>query len=62
MRNREIKELRLHLMDTVRMEIDFSQTDQNLGVPMPPIQKAVAKDQIVVKLPPWKNEVKHRTV
>lgn len=58
MRDNEIKELRRHLMDTVRMEIDFSQTDQNLGIPMPPIQKVVTKGQIVIKLPPWEGVVK----
>lgn len=58
MRDNETKMLRRHLMDTIRREVDFSQTDQNLGLPMPPIQKPVEEDQLVVMLPSWKNIVK----
>lgn len=55
---KEIIELRKHLMDNIRMEIDFSQTDQNLGIPMPAIQKEVSEDDLVIALPPWEEVIK----
>lgn len=40
-----------YLKDSCRKTFDFSKTDQNKGVPMPPIQKPVPKGAIVVPLP-----------
>ncbi len=39
------------LKDTVRKKTDFSQTDQNKGVPMPPVQKPAPKDATLIDLP-----------
>jgi len=40
------------LKDTIRLEIDFSQTDQNRGVSPPPLEKPFAADAVRVKLAP----------
>jgi SagB-type dehydrogenase family enzyme len=39
------------LKDTIRQAVDFSQTDQSLGIAPPPIQKPVTADQEVIGLP-----------
>lgn len=39
------------LKDTVRLEMDFSQTDQNRGVPPPPIEKPYPPDAERIDLP-----------
>lgn len=39
------------LKDTLRKEIDFSQTDQRKRVPAPPIQKPYSKEAKILKLP-----------
>lgn len=57
MKDNLARELRYHLMDKVRKEVNFSQTDQNLGLPMPPIQKKPQKGQRIVSLPSWEDEV-----
>lgn len=46
-----IKTGRRTLKDYDRDIIDFSKTDQSMGVPMPPVQKKVTEDEIIVKLP-----------
>ena len=40
------------LKDTIRLETDFSQTDQNRGVPPPPLEKPYAADARRLDLPP----------
>jgi len=39
------------LKDTVRQTTDFTKTDQNRGVPPPPIQKPVPKNAKIIELP-----------
>jgi SagB-type dehydrogenase family enzyme len=39
------------LKDTLRLKIDFRQTDQHRGVPPPPIQKPLREGQVVLPLP-----------
>ena len=39
------------LKDTIRLETDFSQTDQSQGVDPPPIEKPFGTDAVRVKLP-----------
>ena len=43
---------RYFLKDSIRKTIDFSKTDQNLGVPPPPIEKPYQNDQKVISLIP----------
>jgi SagB-type dehydrogenase family enzyme len=42
---------RFFLKDTIRQEIDFSQTAQSRHVPAPPIQKPISPDSIRIQLP-----------
>lgn len=42
---------RLFLTDTLRKQMDFSQTDQNRGLPAPALQKAADPGALQVKLP-----------
>lgn len=46
---------RYFLKDHVRSTIDFSQTEQNRGLPPPPFQKETTKGQQKVMLPPVKD-------
>ncbi len=39
------------LKDHIREKVDFSQTDQKKGVPMPPVQKPVPEDAELIELP-----------
>ncbi len=39
------------LKDTLRLQIDFRQTDQNLGKEPPPLQKPAAEGQALIPLP-----------
>jgi len=48
----EIHKNRHFLKDSVRLSIDFSRTDQNRGVPPPPVQKPYSPDAQRVELPP----------
>ncbi|MGI6440464.1 MAG: SagB/ThcOx family dehydrogenase [Peptoniphilaceae bacterium] len=41
------------LTDHVRQQTDFSRTDQSLGLPMPPVQKAPKEGQKPISLPDW---------
>jgi SagB-type dehydrogenase family enzyme len=43
---------RAFLKDSIRKQLDFSQTDQSLGVGVPPIEKPCAPDARRVDLPP----------
>ena len=40
------------LKDTIRQKIDFSQTDQQQGVPPPPLEKPYSPDAMRFNLPP----------
>lgn len=46
-----MKRLRAFLKDSARKQFDFSTTDQNQGVPPPPIQKPLPKDARPIDLP-----------
>jgi len=47
-----LEQCRYFLKDTIRQEIDFSQTDQNRGVPPPPLEKPFKADARRRDLPP----------
>jgi SagB-type dehydrogenase family enzyme len=47
-----LDQYRYFLKDTIRQEIDFSQTDQNRGVSPPPVEKPLAPGANRVDLPP----------
>lgn len=49
--------LRDFLKDDVRRRTDFTQTDQTLGVDMPPVQAAATEGHRVLPLPKWQGEV-----
>lgn len=56
--NDGIEKARGFLKDYIRLETDFSQTDQNLGIKPPPIQKPYAEEKQIISLPTpkeWKN-------
>jgi len=53
----KIEELRAFLTDRIRMETDFSQTDQNKGIAPPPIEKPAPKGAKIYQLPPWESAV-----
>ena len=46
-----LKQSRYFLKDSVRKTIDFSQTDQNRGVDVPPIEKPYPSDALLIDLP-----------
>ena len=53
-----LEQYRYFLKDSVRLTIDFRQTDQNRGVPPPPIEKPFALDSKRIDLvakDQWKN-------
>lgn len=50
MANREISRYRAFLKDNLRLQIDFSQTDQNRGIEPPPLQKPPREDQEPIPL------------
>ena len=51
MANSELSRHRAFLKDTLRLQIDFSQTDQNRGVEPPPLQKPPRQGQEPIPLP-----------
>lgn len=52
MKNDErLQQYRYFLKDSIRKEVDFSQTDQLLGVPVPPVQKPCAESARRIALP-----------
>mgnify|MGYP001827022588 CR=1 FL=1 len=51
MREQEIGAYRGFLKDTLRLQIDFSQTDQHRGVEPPALQKPPREDQEMIALP-----------
>lgn len=50
MSERTIKDYRYFLKDTIRKEIDFSQTDQHRGMPPPAVQKPFRPEQQLIDL------------
>ena len=46
-------EYREFLKDSIRMQIDFNQTEQSQGIPMPPVEKPFPAGATVVPLPDW---------
>jgi len=46
----ELKPYRNFLKDSIRKSIDFSQTDQSLGIPAPLIEKPYSPDSFLIKL------------
>jgi len=51
MTNKSIEEYREFLKDSIRLEIDFRGTDQNKGLPPPPVQKPFPPETPVIDLP-----------
>jgi len=51
MANNELNRHRAFLKDSLRLQIDFSQTDQSRGVEPPPLQKPPREDQQPIPLP-----------
>jgi SagB-type dehydrogenase family enzyme len=49
--NKDLKELREFLKDTLRKQFDFAQTDQNQGVPPPPLEKPAPPNGLRYTLP-----------
>ena len=52
MPERPLDRYREFLKDTIRQEIDFSQTDQHRGVPPPPLEKPFPPTPVRFDLPP----------
>ncbi|MGA3085943.1 MAG: SagB/ThcOx family dehydrogenase [Thermodesulfobacteriota bacterium] len=53
-----LQQYRSFLKDTIRKTVDFSKTDQNLGVAPPPIEKPFSNDAVridLLKEDSWKN-------
>ncbi len=46
-----LKRFRFFLKDSIRSEVDFSRTDQNMGIKPPPIEKPYAADSTRFDLP-----------
>lgn len=53
----KMRKLRDFLKDDVRKRTDFTQTDQTLGVPMPPVQTPLAAGESLQPLPEWRGAV-----
>ncbi len=51
----EVNKYRNFLKDKLRLTIDFTKTDQNLGVTVPPIQKPYGKNEKRISLPLLEN-------
>jgi SagB-type dehydrogenase family enzyme len=54
----DIEKYREFLKDDLRLKMDFTQTDQNLGVRMPPVEKPFPKEKKHIKLAKpeeWRN-------
>ncbi|MFO8047984.1 MAG: SagB/ThcOx family dehydrogenase [Desulfosudaceae bacterium] len=58
MTNHLLQQYRDFLKDSIRKRIDFRRTDQNQGVPVPPMEKPVAEGATLIDLPrpdQWEN-------
>ena len=51
MPSKKFESNRFFLKDTIRKQINFSQTSQSLGLPAPPVQKPCAKNVLKIDLP-----------
>jgi len=51
MASQEIRDFREFLKDSLRLQINFNQTDQNQGVEPPPVQKPPRPEQQLTRLP-----------
>jgi SagB-type dehydrogenase family enzyme len=51
-----LHQYRFFLKDSIRKVIDFSQTDQNRGLPPPPVQKPYPENAPRIMLPKWERE------
>lgn len=51
MHESRIEQYRYFLKDTIRLAIDFSQTDQSRGVPPPPVEKPFDPGAAIIDLP-----------
>ncbi len=49
--NKLIEQYRYFLKDSVRLTIDFHQTEQSRGFPPPPIEKPIPEDSMLIDLP-----------
>ena len=58
MPSKEIRSYREFLKDSLRLKINFNQTDQNQGVAPPPVQKPQRPDQQLIELPDEENRQK----
>jgi len=52
MQKPSLDQCRDFLKDTIRQQIDFSQTDQHMGVEPPPLEKPYPADATLIGLPP----------
>jgi len=50
---KDMEKYREFLKDKIRLAINFSQTDQNVGIEAPPIEKPYKKDGRIMTLPPF---------
>ncbi|MDD4079962.1 MAG: SagB/ThcOx family dehydrogenase [Eubacteriales bacterium] len=58
MKNDEsIRKLRDFLKENIRKGTDFSQSDQSLGYPMPPVEKPLEEGQKAQPLPEWRGAI-----
>jgi len=53
--NEKLNKYRNFLKDKVRLTIDFTKTDQSLGIAVPPIEKPYGKNEKTISLPPIEN-------
>jgi SagB-type dehydrogenase family enzyme len=62
--NADIEKGRRLLKNYIRFEADFSQTDQNLGIKPPPVQKPYPEEKQAIRMPKpheWKN-INHKGI
>jgi SagB-type dehydrogenase family enzyme len=52
--NKKYEQNRFFLKDNIRQQIDFSMTEQNRGIPAPPLQKPCPPDVVRISLPDGK--------
>jgi SagB-type dehydrogenase family enzyme len=58
MKGEKMEFYREFLKDNLRQTVDFSQTDQNRGVPAPPVEQPCPADAVLIELPKpgtWRN-------
>lgn len=54
------KDFREFLKDSIRLQVDFSQTEQAQGMPMPPIEKPYPAGAALVHLPDWQERLREK--